>query len=204
MLSCVTLCQSGMTGLMQVMRAHGPGEVPGGTCPFLTVTVLLSLPTLPVSAGRRRAGGDRYSPTDSQTFNPEGKKIHGCQLTCSQEQLLMSQGRWPDRQEEPRGGLAFAEGAISKLWPVVEQQTCACGDLGLHSRLGLPRAVPWSCELCPCLYPCPCLCLSQGLLRASLHRPLTAVISGLLHAVDTSGLAVKWEQQAPPTLVRIS
>lgn len=104
--------------MMQVIREHGPGEVPGGTCPFLAVTVLLSLPALPASARCRGVGGDRYSPTDSQKFNPEGKKIYGCQLICSQEQLLMSQGRWPDRQE-PREGLAFAEDA--------DFQALACG-----------------------------------------------------------------------------
>lgn len=131
--------------MMQVIREYGPGEVPGGTCPFLVVTVPLNPPALPASAKCRRAGGDRYSPTDSQKFNPEGKKIHGCQLTGSQEQLLMSQGRWPDRQEEPREGLAFAEDA--------DFQALSCGGA---AEMCLWR--PWSSFRAVmargCLEPC--------------------------------------------------
>lgn len=90
--------------------------MPRGACrcqspPSASQLALLS------SAGCRGAGGDRHSPTDSQKLNPEGKKIHGCQLTGIPERLLVSRGRWPDRPEEPREGLAFAEVANFQALP---------------------------------------------------------------------------------------
>lgn len=139
--SCYPLSIRDDWDVMQVIREDGPGGVPGGTCPFLVVTVPLSLPALLASARCRGAGGDRYSLTDSQKFNPEGKKIRDCQLTCNQEQLLMSQGRWPDRQEEPREGLASAEDA--------DFQALSCGraaEMCLWSPWpSFQAVVAWGC-----------------------------------------------------------
>lgn len=94
--------------------------------------------------------------------------MHGCQLTGIQEQLLVSQGRCPDRQEGPREGWHLLRLLISKLWPVVEQQKCACGGLGLPSGLSWPRAAPgWTLERLTGPEPCPfhtyaCVCVSHS------------------------------------------
>lgn len=85
-----------------------------GRCPGVRAPSWLSQP--PSSSQLSPALPDAYvlevtdnAPTDSQKLNPKGKKIHGCQLTGIQEQLLVSQGRWPDSQKEPREGLIFAD-----------------------------------------------------------------------------------------------
>lgn len=84
---------------------------------------------------RQGSTGNRHSSTDGR-FNPEGKKIHDCQLTHSQWQLLESQGRWPDRREEPFAAAADSQGlASSEAEKKCIQKTPvgACGNLSLPS-----------------------------------------------------------------------
>ena len=76
----------------------------------------------------------------------------------------MSQGRWPDRREEPRAGLVFAELADLQALSSLEQRPCAHGDSGLPSRrrrsgaaLSCPleaRAGPEQCPVCVCACVC--------------------------------------------------
>ena len=54
----------------------------------------------------------------------------------------MSQGRWPDRREEPRGGLVFAE--------VADFQALACGGAAAACSWRLwpsfPAEMVWGCS----------------------------------------------------------
>ena len=60
----------------------------------------------------------------------------------------MSQGRWPDRREEPRGGLVFAEAA--------DFQALACGGAAAACSWRLwpsfPAEMVWGCSVSTSLH----------------------------------------------------
>lgn len=94
---------------------------------------------------RQGSTGNRHSSTDGR-FNPEGKKIHDCQLTHSQWQLLESQGRWPDRREEP-----FGKYPAMKSGDELIKQRGAASDRGLWGSKTKKKYVY--------IYVCVCMCL---------------------------------------------
>lgn len=182
--------------MMQVTREYGPGKVPQGSYPFLAVTAPLCLPALPRSTRCRWAGGDERLPTDCQKLNPEGKKIHGLQFTGIQEQLLVSQGWWPGRQEEPEKELAFAEVAnfqalasdgaaemcLWRPWPSFQAVMAWGCPEPYPGKTYQPRAMSMfiPIPMSPCF-----IAFNKGLSCACLHGPAYAIFS-LIHDIDAT------------------